>query len=337
MSSPAIVAIAAVALSSATRSEFDLYPITLAYNARMELHALRAFMAVVTEGSFSRAAIRLGRSQPGISQAVRRLEREFGQMLFDRSSTPGSLTEAGTVLRDYSERLLRLSDEAQSSVREVEDLRRGRVLIGTNDTGVPVLLPLIAEFQTVYPQILVDLRRIHTRHIPVEVLQGNLDFGFMTFHSSEGRLREVSLGDDDLAVIVQPSHPFAKRRKVTLAEWAQEPIVFHNEPSPARERVTKAAEGRKVVMNIRIAIPSLDGIKLAVEAGMGISLLPLRCVINELKRKQLVAVPIPELRLPRRMRLTFRRSPRLSQAANAFLKTATQYAGRHAVKAFANR
>ena len=303
-----------------------LCPITVIYNPRMELHDLQAFLTVVIEGSFSRAATRLGRSQPGISQAVRRLEREFGQTLFDRSSTPGTLTEAGVVLRDYAERLLRLAEEAESSVREVEDLRRGRVLIGTNDTGVPVLLPLIAKFQRLYPNILVDLRRIHTRHIPVEVLQGNLDFGFMTFHSTERRLREISLGDDDLVVIVQPSHPFAKRRKVTVAEWAVEPIVFHNESSPARERVKKATDERKIAMNVRIAITSLDGIKLAVEAGMGVSLLPRRCVINELKRKQLVAVPIPELRLPRQMRLTYRRSPRLSQAANAFLEVAIDHA-----------
>jgi len=124
---------------------------------------------------------------------------------------------------------------------------------------------------------------------------------------------------------VPPSHPFAKRSKVTVAEWAQEPIVFHNEPSPARERVVKIVEERKAVMNVRVAIPSLDGIKLAVEAGMGISVLPRRCVINELKRKQLVAVPIPEVRLPRQMRLVYRRAPRLSQAANAFLKVATAH------------
>lgn len=298
----------------------------------MELLELRAFLTVVNEGSFSRAASRLQKTQPAISQAVRRLESELGQTLFDRSSNPGSLTEAGTVLRDYAERLLRLSEEAETSVREIDDLRRGRVLIGTNDTGVPILLPLIAAFQALYPNILVDIRRVHTRHIPVEVLHGNVDFGFMTFHSTEGRLRDLSLGDDDLVAIVYPSHPFAKRAKITVAEWAHEPIVFHNEPSPARERVKRICEERKIVMNVRIAIPSLDGIKLAVEAGMGISLLPRRCVINEVRRKQLAAVAIPELRLPRPMRLAYRRGPKLSQAAAAFLEVATGHASDEAAK-----
>src|SRR5437870_6057750 len=112
----------------------------------MEFSDLRAFHGVVTEGSFSRAATRLHRTQPAVSQAVRRLESQLGQKLFDRSSNPGVVTEAGKVLHEYAERLLRLVDEAEASVREVEELRRGRVLIGANDAGIPIVLPLIAEF-----------------------------------------------------------------------------------------------------------------------------------------------------------------------------------------------
>jgi DNA-binding transcriptional LysR family regulator len=303
----------------------QICPASLVYDPRMELLELRAFLAVVNEGSFSRAALRLQRTQPAVSQAVKRLENELGQKLFDRSSNPGSLTEAGTVLRDYAERVLKLTDEAQASVREIDDLRRGRVLIGSNDTGIPILLPLIAEFQAEFPNILVDVRRFHTRKIPVEVLHGNLDFGFVTFHASEGGLRDLSLGDDELVAVVHPSHPYAKKAKLTVSEWAEQPIVFHSEPSQARERVMKIVDSRGVKMNVRLAIPSLDGIRLAVEMNLGLSLLPRRCVASEVRRKQLVAIPIPELRLPRQMRLIYRRAPRLSKAASAFLETAAHH------------
>jgi DNA-binding transcriptional LysR family regulator len=299
----------------------------------MELLELRAFLAVVTEGSFSRAAARLQRTQPAISLAVRRLESQLGQKLFDRTSNPGTLTAAGTLLRDYADRILRLAEEAESSVREIDDLRRGRVLIGANDATVPILLPLIVKFQESHPHILVDIRRTHARHLPVEVLHGNLDFGMMTFHPSERRLREVLLGDDELVAILSPAHPFAKRDRLTLAEWAREPIVFHSDPSPARERVMRYAEERKITLNVRVTVPSIDGIKLAVETGMGISILPRRSVVNELKRKQLVAVPIPELRLPRQVRLVYRRGATLSQAAQAFLEVASKYQAETAASA----
>jgi DNA-binding transcriptional LysR family regulator len=291
----------------------------------MELFELRTFLAVVTEGSFSRAATRLQRTQPAVSRTIRSLEVELGQPLFDRSSNPGTLTEAGAVLQSYAERLLRLTEEAEASIHEIDDLRRGRVAIGSNDTGIPVLLPLIAAFQAKHPKILLDIRRVHARHIPAEVLHGRLDFGFMTFQPTDSRLFDISLGNDDLVAIVYPHHRFAGRAKITLLEWAQEPIIVHSEPSPARERVGQVLESRNSTMNVRMAIPSLDGIKLAVEAEMGISLLPRRCVINEVRRKQLVAVPIPELRLPRHMRLVHRRGSRLSHAATAFLQVATGY------------
>ena len=99
----------------------------------MELAELQVFLTVASERSFSRAAAKLHRTQPAVSQAIRRLEDELGERLFDRSSKQGALTEAGRVLRDYALRLMRLSEEAEIAVRELRDLRRGRVLIGANE------------------------------------------------------------------------------------------------------------------------------------------------------------------------------------------------------------
>ena len=108
----------------------------------MDLAALKIFLTVVEERSFSRAAAKLGRTQPGVSQAVQRLEAELGESVFDRSSKSPVLTEAGGILEEYGQRLLRLTEETQSAVRELRDLHRGRVLIGTNEAGVHGLLPL---------------------------------------------------------------------------------------------------------------------------------------------------------------------------------------------------
>src|ERR687892_2814244 len=142
----------------------------------MDLAELEVLIAVANERGFSRAADKLYRTQPAISQAIRRLEEEVGERLFDRSSKDGTLTEAGRVLRDYAERLQRLSEEAQLSVRELRDLQRGRVLIGSNEGGVHVLLPLIERFREKHPRILVDVRRVPARQVGVDVAQSTLDF-----------------------------------------------------------------------------------------------------------------------------------------------------------------
>ena len=90
-------------------------------------------------------------------------------------------------------------------------------------------------------------------------------------------------------MLVRPSHPLASRRHVTIAEFGRENVIAHNEASPARERVLRLFEQRHAPLNIQIALPSLDGIKRAVEMGLGVALLPRRCALSELSRGQLVA------------------------------------------------
>src|SRR3954470_15957281 len=158
----------------------------------MDLAELQVFLTVAAERSFSRAAAKLHRTQPAVSQAIRRLEDELGERLFDRSSKQGALTEAGRVLREYAQRLMRLSEEAEQAVRELRDLRRGRVLIGANEAAVHALLPLIGRFRTRHPGIAIDVRRIPARQIAAEVQQGSLDFGALTFHPAEPGLLDVT-------------------------------------------------------------------------------------------------------------------------------------------------
>src|SRR5436305_13788149 len=117
----------------------------------MDLGALKVFLAVAQERSFSRAAAKVHRTQPAVSQAVRRLEVELGEQLFDRSSKTGTLTEAGRMLQNYGQRLVRLAEETESAVRDLRDLRRGRVLIGANGAEVHKLLPIVARFRPRLP------------------------------------------------------------------------------------------------------------------------------------------------------------------------------------------
>lgn len=290
----------------------------------MDLAELQVFLSVATERSFSRAAERLHRTQPAISQAVRRLEDELGERLFDRSAKDGKLTEAGRVLVDYAQRLMRLAEEADAAVRELRDMQRGRVLIGANEAAVHVLLPLIARFRTEHPGVQLDVRRVPARHIGVEVRQRSLDFGVLSFPPAERGLQTVTLGEDELVMLTHPSHPLANRKQVTMTELGRQVVIAHNETSPARERVLRLFEKRHEPLNIQIALPSLDGIKRAVEMNLGVALLPRRCALAEIALGQLVAVPVAQVKLPRHLRLIYRQGGALSHAASAFLKIARE-------------
>jgi DNA-binding transcriptional LysR family regulator len=287
----------------------------------MELSELRVFLTVASERSFSRAAMKLHRTQPAVSQAVRRLEDSVGERLFDRATKDATLTDAGRLLRDYAERLLRLSEEAEAAVKDLRDLRRGRVLIGANEASVHAVLLLIARFRRMHPLVHVDVRRIPARQIGAEVAQGGLDFGVLTFQPAEPRLGAVVLGQDEMVMLVHPSHPLAGSKEVTLSECSRQTVIAHNDPSHVRDLVMRLFEQHRVPANILVSLPSLEGIKRAVAMELGVALLPRRCAESEIARGELVALPVPEIRLRRQVRLVYRKGAERSHAASAFLRT----------------
>jgi DNA-binding transcriptional LysR family regulator len=286
----------------------------------MQLPDLAAFLAVATDRSFSAAARRLHRTQPAISQAVRRIEDELGERLFDRSSRDGTLTEAGRLLQDYAQRLLGLASEAQTAIQELQQVRRGRVIMGANEAAVHSLLPHIERFAALHPQVAVEVRRVASRQIAGAVLDRSIDFGVLTFLPADRGVQTVLLGGDDIVLLTAPTHPLADRKRVTIEEVGRQVVIAHNDPSPTRDRVLRAYERRRTAINIQISLPSLDGIKRAVEMGIGVALLPRRCALTEIARGHLVAVKVPELGGARQVRLAFRKTGERSRAAEAFLE-----------------
>ena len=286
----------------------------------MQLQDLQSFVTVAEERSFSKAARRLHRTQPAVSQAIKRLEDELGDRLFDRSSKNGALTEAGVLLRDHAVRLLRMADEAGSAVRELQQVRRGRVILGANEAAVHSVLPFLREFAASHPQVSIEVRRIPSRRMAAELLDRAIDFGVLTFQPPDRSLQSLVLGSDDLVLLVHPQHPLAKRQTVSLEEAGRQVVIAHNDPSPARDQVLRLSERKHTPLNIQVSLPSLDGIKRAVELGVGVAVLPRRCALAEIQQRNLVAVKIPELTGRRVVRFVFRRTVDLTHAAAAFLQ-----------------
>ncbi|HVL68821.1 MAG TPA: LysR family transcriptional regulator [Vicinamibacterales bacterium] len=285
----------------------------------MQLQDLHVFATVAAERSFSVAARRLHRTQPAVSQAVRRLEDELGDRLFDRSSRNGALTEAGALLLEHAQRILRMASEAEQAVRELHQVRRGRIVVGANEAAVHALLPFVQAFAAEHPNVSIEVRRVRSRNVAAELMERSLDFGVLTFLPREPGLQAMALGTDELVLLTHPSHALASRKRVSIEEVGRQVVIAHNDPSPTRERVLRLYERRHASINIQISLPSLDGIKRAVEMGAGVAVLPRRCALTEIERGDLVAVKIPELSARRTVRLVFRKGGELSHAATAFL------------------
>ena len=182
----------------------------------MEVAALRVFLTVAEERGFSKAAVRLFRTHRPSSQAVRRLEDELKADLFDRTTHDVRLTEAGKTLLGYAERVLAVADEAERAVRDLKDVKRGRVVIGANEAGLEVVIPLIGRFRETHPGVEFEVKRSPSRLLGAEVLAVALDFGVVAFVPPEEGLKTVVLASDELVVL---SHPRTRSRRSSASRW----------------------------------------------------------------------------------------------------------------------
>ena len=286
----------------------------------MELDELKVFLAVADSRSFTKAAAMTYRTQSAVSQAIRRLEEDLGERLFDRSVKDGQLTEAGVVLAEHARQILTLMDRAGVAVRELRDLKRGRVRVGSNEASMHVLVPIVGRLHAQHPQVLVDVQRMSSKQIASALADGSIDFGVLTFDPKQSDLKFVSLGRDELVLLVPPGHALAGRRSASERDIAGLPIVAHSDPSPARSRVLSHFEGRHESLDIRLSMSSLDAIKRAVESGVGVAILPRRCSAAEIADGRLVALELPHLAMRRDLRLAYSGRRDLSRAAEAFLE-----------------
>ena len=286
----------------------------------MDLAQLHVFLTVARERSFSRAAEKLYRTQPAVSIAIRKLEETIGQPLFLRGARHAKLTDAGELLSEYAERLLNLRDEIGKGMEDLSGLRRGRLSLGVNESSIHALLPALARYRRLYPEVDIAVHRTFSRDIPREVLNYRLDLGVVSYVPQEAQLSAAEIFRDELAFVVYPRHRLARRRSVDLAELGRESFIAHIVESPYRRRVIQLFERHQVPLQMRVELPTIESIKRFVQMEMGVAIVPRMCVRWEVDGGALVELKIRQLKLPRHLYLLSRRGTRLSHAAAALVR-----------------
>jgi len=287
----------------------------------MELAQLEYFLKVVQEGSFSKAADRVFRTQPAVSIAIRRLEEEIGLPLLDRTQKTPVLTEAGQVVHDYAKRILDLRDQVGQAIAELQSLKRGRVRIGANESTSLYLLPdVILAYKQQHPHVKVEIYRHVSELLPREVLDRNVDFALMASEPSDRDLEAFPVLKDELILIMSPKHSFAGRSSVKIKELGKESFIAHNVNTGSRVKVIEAFARHHTPLNIALELATVETIKRFVQKRIGLAFVPRMCVREELERGTLTSVPVQGLTYNRTLWAAHRRGMNFSPAAAAFLK-----------------
>ena len=253
---------------------------------------LEAFLAVVEHGGFSRAAERLGVSQPTISQLVRALEREMGAELLHRTRGAVRPTAAGRALVPYASRLLATVEEAAQAVSRADrDARRHLAVAAGEALATHVLPTAVAAIRARLPGLRVTLVVGDELRV-VDALRGHeVDAALLTDRTDVRDLEAHDYSPGRLVLVAAPGSRLGRMKKALPSDLAAETLVVRDAGTVNRREVDAMLAREGVEPRSRLVASSLEAVKRFVEAGLGVTVVPSIAVERELAEGRLVEVP----------------------------------------------
>jgi DNA-binding transcriptional LysR family regulator len=286
----------------------------------MDLLHLEHFLAVVEERTFTRAAARVCRTQSAVSQSVKKLEDELGIALFARDTAEVSLTDAGRALLEHARRMVRARDEAVREMTALRHLRQGTLSIAAHESAAVYLLPApLRSYLARFPEIRVSIRTSRLSEIARQVLDREVQVGFLKDDPGFHELSSVEVHVDRMIVVAPPRHRLAGRRSIDIRDLEDEPIVLHNLCTSTQQMVLRTFEQHRTRCRVAAELWSFENIKSFVEHEVGIALVPAITVTQELADGRLVRLKTPALEAPRRTLMIYRTEGCLSDAAHELM------------------
>ena len=282
---------------------------------------MEAFVQVAAHQSFSRAAEALQLTQPSITARIQALERDLGEKMFERGGRGVRLTDAGTILLPYAERMLQMVREAKESVEEVRSVQAGRLRLGSALTISTYVLPrILRTFHSRYPGVEVMVHTGRSEQVLNMLLTDEVQVGLV--HSlTQPDVEPVNLYADEVILVTNPDHPFAANRQATIEEVGSQPVILADRDSSYYSLTHGLFRQAGVVPNVAMELDSMEATKRMVEEGLGIALLPRVCLERELKQGLLTEVAITNApAISRQIALIYRKSRKRVRTVQAFLE-----------------
>jgi len=239
----------------------------------MELHQLRYFAKVAELGSFTRAAEACHVAQPSLSQQIIKLERELKQPLFERLGRSVRLTDAGRILKEHADQVLKLVEDVKTRI--VDESDTGRLSIAAIPTVAPYLLPpLITAFRRECPGVQLEVLEETTKAALECLATGEADLALLALPAVGDHLHVEPLFTEELLLVLPKSHPVAKKSRPTVRDVADEPFVLLNEAHCLTDSALSFCRRKSFQPLVTSRMSQLSTLQQLVSAGQGISFVP---------------------------------------------------------------
>ncbi|HKO89211.1 MAG TPA: LysR family transcriptional regulator [Burkholderiales bacterium] len=288
---------------------------------------LQVFHAVAKQMSFTKAADVLFMTQPAVTFQIKQLEEHFNTRLFERGHGKISLTPAGEVVLKYAEKILSLSAELDTRLREMTGRLSGPLLVGASMTIAEFMLPrVLGEFKSQHPEVQPKLTVGNSEAIEGRVAEHTLDIGLIEAPTHQPSLQTEVVCEDELQVIVTADHPFAKAKTLSPKQLIGHPFVSRETGSGTREFTDLYFRNAGIEakdLSVIMELGSSEAIKGVISTGLGFSVLSKMTVEKEQKLGELIAIPL-QPKLLRSLSMVYPKEKFRSRLVNTFIDFAKQ-------------
>ncbi len=275
---------------------FSIKIIVVIYDARermilMDHRLLEYFLAVCQELHFTKAAERLGISQPTLSHQIALLEQRVGASLFVRIGKKVYMSEAGHILRRHALNVFHELEQAQLALDELRGLKRGQLRIGCS--GNHLLTSALISFHETYPGIELSVTELATEETREGLLANRLDIGVVFLPFKDELLESVPLFRETLQLVISSGHPLYGQAAVKLAELQRHPVVLLQPKFLVRQMIDAYCAEAGFILRPQVEVSTLDSLLELARRGVGGAVLPASYVAN-LQDYQMQALPITD-------------------------------------------
>ena len=270
------------------------------------LQQLRILKAIASEKNFTQASKILFISQPSISKQVKILENQLGILLINREKNKISLTEAGQVFLQYSERILALCEESCRALNDLKNGDRGNLIIGASQTIGTYLLPrILAMFAQAYPQIDLKVQVDSSRMIAKNVVDREVDIAIIGGDipiELKKNLKVEKFVEDELALIIPMSHPFARKKQIIKEDLYHLNFITLNSNSTIHKFINNILIQNNIQtkqFNVIMELNSIEAIKTAVSLGLGAAFVSSSAIEKEIELKTVEILAIENIKITR--------------------------------------
>jgi len=256
----------------------------------LEIRQLKAFVAIAETGTFTAAALRVHVTQAAISMQIRQLENEVGAKLFVRAPRHVILTEAGEHLLQRARQILREHDAAIEEIAELAGAERGRLRIGSASAMVLTdpLPEILKQLRKQHPQAEISVVSGTSEALVQQILAGELDLAFVSLPVEARGIQTERLSEDQLVAIASPRHRLGKQRTVSAYTLAGEKLILGERGGNTRRLIDQFFSQAGVSLRVTMELSRQAAIKRMVEEDMGVSIVPLQSVREEVEDGRLI-------------------------------------------------